>query len=398
MVVGRDGRAVRLLHASGRRPRTRAGRRSMCCSVRRRRVYGATSLAVVMTGMGQDGLRGCEQIQAAGGQVIAQDEASSVVWGMPGFVARAGLAEQVLPLQLVGRRDRRAGQPSAPQRLRDRMSRDPMTAGRLRLHPRSWSAITARWRSRPARSTSSSRGSPRWPARQGFASLRWMVEPAARRADRRAAPPGRRGDDEQRDLVLPRRARRSTCSRKSDSAGADRRAGRRSARSTSGAPPARPGRSRTAWRCCCANTSRRSPGGTCGSLATDLSRDVLARARSRPLQPARSQPRPAGAPAREVLRAARARPGRSGRTIRAMVDFREMNLIQPVAAAARAAPDSPAQRDDLLRRRDEEGDPRTCRRRAAARTATCCSAGPRRHDELDRRVRAGRAPRRGVLP
>ena len=66
------------------------------------RVYGPHALAVVMTGMGQDGLRGCEQIQAAGGRVLAQDESSSVVWGMPGVVARAGLADQVLPLSEIG--------------------------------------------------------------------------------------------------------------------------------------------------------------------------------------------------------------------------------------------------------------------------------------------------------
>ncbi len=64
-------------------------------------VYGAACLAVILTGMGQDGLRGCEAIRAAGGQVLAQDEASSVVWGMPGHVARAGLADKVLPLSLV---------------------------------------------------------------------------------------------------------------------------------------------------------------------------------------------------------------------------------------------------------------------------------------------------------
>ena len=63
--------------------------------------YGAGSLAVVLTGMGSDGLRGCEYIAEAGGRVIVQDEASSVVWGMPGFVARAGLAERQLPLQRV---------------------------------------------------------------------------------------------------------------------------------------------------------------------------------------------------------------------------------------------------------------------------------------------------------
>jgi len=65
-------------------------------------VYGPHVLGVVMTGMGQDGLRGCEQIHAAGGQVIVQDEASSVVWGMPGFVARAGLADQVVSLKELG--------------------------------------------------------------------------------------------------------------------------------------------------------------------------------------------------------------------------------------------------------------------------------------------------------
>jgi two-component system chemotaxis response regulator CheB len=56
------------------------------------------ALAVVMTGMGQDGLRGCELIKEELGQVIVQDEASSVVWGMPGYVAKAGLADCVLPL------------------------------------------------------------------------------------------------------------------------------------------------------------------------------------------------------------------------------------------------------------------------------------------------------------
>jgi len=63
--------------------------------------YGRNSLTVILTGMGQDGLRGCESVRAAGGQVLVQDEASSVVWGMPGFVARAGLADKVLPLSLM---------------------------------------------------------------------------------------------------------------------------------------------------------------------------------------------------------------------------------------------------------------------------------------------------------
>jgi len=61
-------------------------------------VYGRGALACVLTGMGQDGLRGCEQIRAKGGEILAQDEASSVVWGMPGAVVHAGLAQAVRPL------------------------------------------------------------------------------------------------------------------------------------------------------------------------------------------------------------------------------------------------------------------------------------------------------------
>ncbi|HUA14142.1 MAG TPA: chemotaxis response regulator protein-glutamate methylesterase [Verrucomicrobiae bacterium] len=62
------------------------------------RVYGPRALAVVLTGMGQDGLKGCEALHQAGARICVQDEASSVVWGMPGYVARAGLADKILPL------------------------------------------------------------------------------------------------------------------------------------------------------------------------------------------------------------------------------------------------------------------------------------------------------------
>jgi two-component system chemotaxis response regulator CheB len=64
--------------------------------------YGGNVLAVVLTGMGQDGLRGCQHLREAHAQVIAQDEKSSVVWGMPGCVATAGLADLVVPLDRVG--------------------------------------------------------------------------------------------------------------------------------------------------------------------------------------------------------------------------------------------------------------------------------------------------------
>jgi two-component system chemotaxis response regulator CheB len=63
--------------------------------------YGAHTLAVVLTGMGADGQRGAQRIVEAGGEVYAQDQATSVVWGMPGAVTGAGLASKVLPLSAV---------------------------------------------------------------------------------------------------------------------------------------------------------------------------------------------------------------------------------------------------------------------------------------------------------
>jgi two-component system chemotaxis response regulator CheB len=62
------------------------------------RSVGSRCLGVILTGMGTDGVRGCNDLRDAGAQVLAQDEASSVVWGMPGAVSRAGLANRVLPL------------------------------------------------------------------------------------------------------------------------------------------------------------------------------------------------------------------------------------------------------------------------------------------------------------
>jgi two-component system chemotaxis response regulator CheB len=66
--------------------------------------YGGRVLAVILTGMGRDGLRGCRAVVEAGGAVFAQDEATSVVWGMPGAVATAGLCSAVLPIAEIGPR------------------------------------------------------------------------------------------------------------------------------------------------------------------------------------------------------------------------------------------------------------------------------------------------------
>jgi two-component system, chemotaxis family, protein-glutamate methylesterase/glutaminase len=65
------------------------------------RIYGAGVLTVVLTGMSADGLNGCRLIREQGGGVLAQDEASSIVWGMPGAVANAGLANCILPLSAI---------------------------------------------------------------------------------------------------------------------------------------------------------------------------------------------------------------------------------------------------------------------------------------------------------
>jgi two-component system chemotaxis response regulator CheB len=101
LVVRKEGKGVRLaLHqgpqVNGCRPAVDVLFQSAA------EVYGAGVLAVVLTGMGQDGLRGCERVHQAGGQVVVQDQASSVVGSMPGAVAQAGLADQVLPLGEVG--------------------------------------------------------------------------------------------------------------------------------------------------------------------------------------------------------------------------------------------------------------------------------------------------------
>jgi two-component system, chemotaxis family, protein-glutamate methylesterase/glutaminase len=100
MTVARDGRRMRLLlnqdpPENSCRPSVDVLFRSVASA------FGPNTLSVVLTGMGQDGLRGCERLREAGGQIVVQDEASSVVWGMPGCVARAGLADRVLPLSLI---------------------------------------------------------------------------------------------------------------------------------------------------------------------------------------------------------------------------------------------------------------------------------------------------------
>jgi len=101
MVVREEGGIIRLRTTQG--PRENFCRPSVDVLFRSvAEVFGAKSLGVILTGMGQDGLKGCEALCRQNASVIVQDEASSVVWGMPGFVARAGFAEKILPLDQIG--------------------------------------------------------------------------------------------------------------------------------------------------------------------------------------------------------------------------------------------------------------------------------------------------------
>jgi two-component system chemotaxis response regulator CheB len=98
--VVNDGRAVRTRLQQGPpenfcRPAVDVLFRSVA------KAYGGNTLAVVLTGMGSDGRRGCELLKDAGAAVLVQDEATSVVWGMPGAVASAGLADEMLPISQI---------------------------------------------------------------------------------------------------------------------------------------------------------------------------------------------------------------------------------------------------------------------------------------------------------
>ncbi len=66
--------------------------------------YGGSALAIIMTGMGQDGMLGCQQLKQVGCRILIQDKETSVVWGMPGAVSAAGLANETLPLMQLSSR------------------------------------------------------------------------------------------------------------------------------------------------------------------------------------------------------------------------------------------------------------------------------------------------------
>ena len=101
MIVSREGGATCLRTHQG--PKENFCRPSVDVLFRSvAQVYGGRTLALVLTGMGQDGLKGCELLGSLGARIVVQDEATSVVWGMPGLVARSGLADKIVPLDQIG--------------------------------------------------------------------------------------------------------------------------------------------------------------------------------------------------------------------------------------------------------------------------------------------------------
>jgi two-component system chemotaxis response regulator CheB len=131
--------------------------------------YDGAVLGVVLTGMGSDGRAGAGEIRSTGGSVIVQDEASSVVWGMPGAVAAAGLADEILPLDRIAEAVLRAlPAPAVAGGLRTWRWRRPPSTGCA-----TWCTGRARSCSSPARSTSSRRGCCR-------SLVRWACRTSAR--------------------------------------------------------------------------------------------------------------------------------------------------------------------------------------------------------------------------
>lgn len=84
------------------------------------RAHGSGTLALVMTGMGADGFDGAQAVRSAGGSVIAQDQASSAVWGMPGRVSRGGVAEAAVPLGMLAHELRKRAEAGRDVREKNR--------------------------------------------------------------------------------------------------------------------------------------------------------------------------------------------------------------------------------------------------------------------------------------
>ena len=185
----------------------------MFCSVLPPRCMAQASLACVLTGMGRDGAKGAERVRAVGGRIIVQDEASSVVWGMPGAVVAAGVATDVVPLPQIA--DRLQGALGNRRVARPTPACVTASSRRLRRRPVTISASAFTFVSELVKRQAAIVIGP---------GKEYLVEsrllPLARDAglddvgaliarlqgshDDVSASADRRGDDDQRDVVLPR--------------------------------------------------------------------------------------------------------------------------------------------------------------------------------------------------
>ena len=235
-------------------------------------IYGAGALGVVLTGMGRDGVEGASRLVACGGSVLAQDEASCAVWGMPRAVLEAGLACAVLPPDKIARRiaSRTEEQPRANKRQLQphprrpaRGAHRPATDDEPPLADRDGACRRCCASAASRRSTSSSPSSS-W-ARSRACRSRWSRPCSTTRP------------------ISSATARRSTCSSAMRCPSSRKRRAQDRSGCASGRRAARPARKSIRWRCCSPKQPEQWRGWTIDILGTDVSTACIDRARERRL-------------------------------------------------------------------------------------------------------------------
>ena len=282
-------------------------------------------MAVILTGMGSDGVLGLRLLKRHGCQVVAQDEASCVVYGMPRAAVEAGVVDAVLPLDQIAAR---IASPGPGRAFRD---------GGFARRAQSLVALhLLHHRDQPGRLQGLPRRDPlrRPAARDRQRELLRAPAQGQGRRDADAAPQGRGRHHDRRDLLLPRRlALRAAAAQgapRADRPPPQDLRDRHACRSASGAPPAPPARSSTAPRSSSRSCWAASPGTTSGCWG--------------PTSPTRPWPPPAAGISTSSSSSAGCRADKLARyftpengswkirdELRALATFRTMNLLEPLA-------------------------------------------------------------------
>ena len=265
---------------------------------------------MILTGMGSDGMRGGKDIVAAGGNVIAQDEASSVVWGMPGAAANAGICAAILPLNQIGA--------EAQPPVRGRPLVTPVDYEYLRKFLKERSGLDLP----PTSSISSRAGCCRLPARR-LSGIPDLVQ-KIKNGDGRPTVRGR-SDDHQRDLLLPRQDPVRSSARNHPAGPAQARAARRSLRIWSAASST--GQEPYSIAMCVKEMGAAFAGWRIEIVATDLSQEVLEKSRAGIYSQFEVQ---RGLPIQHLMKyfTQVGELWQLNADIRAMVQFRQLNLLQ----------------------------------------------------------------------